>query len=108
MGLFFQGLKTLLIDIFGSLIGGAVRRAPLLTAFFSASVVMIGTYLTAMHTLVAGLQLTVPTVVLQVWGWVMPSNVTLVLTAIYGAKIARWVHIKMLDAMKTKVVSLNK
>ena len=104
-GLLFGGLLASFGVWFLNIIGTAVKKFPLVTAFFIISVSILTTYILAMHTLVNALSVTIPATVQQVWGWVMPSNSLLVLTSIYGAKIAKFYYVKSLQALKFKARS---
>jgi hypothetical protein len=110
MPIFFTALANLLVSMFGHKVGTRLLfRVPLLLAGITLMVSLTVTYLVFANGLVDGIRQSVPAVVSNVWGWVMPENAFQCLTAIYIAKLSRWVYMKGFDLfkMKTKVMASN-
>lgn len=108
MPYFFLAIYELIIEIFKSFSTKVLKNLPLLTAFLSATVIATGLYITAMGALIDGVKGSVPVVVSEVWGWVMPSNAAYLLSAIYGAKTIKFIYYKNIKALNSKFHFLGK
>ena len=108
MAVFFAALYTLFLEIFRSFFTKAVKYLPLLTALFTASVLLLTVYLSAMNALLSGISQVIPSEVSQVWGWVMPANTIHLLSAIYAAKIIRYFYYKNFKALNKRFDFLSK
>lgn len=97
MQLLVQALRYLLVELIGAsftaFFNSAINIAkvtPLIIAYVALIVFVTVAYLSSANFLLGGIRQTVPGLMLNVWGWVMPSNAVPCLMALYGAKIAAW------------------
>jgi len=103
MPVFYAAFKSLLVFIFGQVVGTRLFiRLPLLLAGITLMVSLTITYFVLSHGLIDLVGQSVPTVVSHVWGWVMPSNANTCLLAIGMARLARWAHDRGIDVVKLK------
>ena len=103
MPIFYTALKSLLVFIFGQVVGTRLFiRLPLLLAGITLMISMTIAYLVLSHGLIDRIGESVPTIVSQVWGWVMPHNANTCLLAVGMARLARWAHDRGIDLVKLK------
>lgn len=76
--------------------------APALVAYTALIVTATIGYLSTVHVVLSALDRTVPSIVLDVWGWVMPDNALGLLSSYYAAKLIKWAHVKYINTITTK------
>ena len=103
----FNGLATLLGNIASKFFRFAVTRGPVLLVAIGLIVGVSALYLSAMHDLTVGIGQTIPTVVSNVWSWVMPGNAVPCLFAVLTARIVRWSYQKYEKLVVFKAKSLT-
>lgn len=91
-GTLFSAISSLLVTIGEKLFLFAARRLPVIIAATALLVAIATAYILSMKNLAVGLQQTVPQVVLDVWGWVMPGNAIPCLMAVLTARLIRWAY----------------
>ena len=110
MPFLFNGIKAFFGFLFEKILkkmGDKAAKYPIIAGFFAMSVVIVATYLTAMNALVVALNYSIPSIVMEVGGWFLPSNTPLILSSVYGSRIIRWAYIKHLNALKFKAKALT-
>ncbi|MGR8934846.1 MAG: DUF5455 family protein [Gammaproteobacteria bacterium] len=73
-------------------------------ALFLASTVA---YVASMRAIASGISQTVPSEVLNVWGWVMPDNTFACISAIFLARLTRWAYDNYQKLITLKAKSLS-
>jgi hypothetical protein len=98
-------IEAVLSAVFGSLfeIGKKLLYlAPLILAFVAIFATLTYSYLTMAHFLLDGIAVTVPAVVLQVWGWLLPSNVFQCFSALFAARLIKWFYFQTIFVLTFK------
>jgi len=100
------GIFTFLSDLAYSIISSVTdklgRVAPALAAYSALIITATIGYLTSVHFLLSSIDRAVPSIVLDVWGWVMPDNALGLLSAYYAAKLIKWAHVKYVNVVSFK------
>lgn len=77
-------------------------RLPIILAYLALIVIVTTAYLLTANNIIDGIHKTVPTIVLDVWGWVMPSNAIPCLLALITARIHQWTYAKYAKVIEEK------
>lgn len=106
MHLLIIGLFGFLFEVLIKIFNKVAFSLPLIAAYISLVVALTVAYLFTANAIVSGIHVTVPSIVLDVWGWVMPSNTSSILTALFAAKLLKWAYTKHLSIVhqKTEIV----
>jgi len=111
MVLIWNALRWLFVGIFSYAIDRIAKRyGPALIALgfiITAIVAAVTAYLSLMFSMIDGLNKTIPQVVIDVWGWVMPGNAIPCLMLLLTAKGLSWFTkqgLKVLE-VRSKAVS---
>lgn len=90
MSVLFGILMNFFVDVFTKIYMHAAFKIAITLAFITMVIAAIWAYLAAAKLIINGISQTVPEIVVNVWGWVMPDNTSLCLTAIFSAYILRF------------------
>jgi len=90
----FAAILELITVVVSKIFNFVARRLPVILATVALIVSIAVTYLTAMHAVIDSIGQTIPAVVADVWGWVMPGNAIQCLAAVVSARIIRWSYSK--------------
>ncbi|TPQ24990.1 DUF5455 family protein [Methylomonas koyamae] len=103
----FSAIASLIATVGEKLFLFAARRLPVIIAATALLVAIATSYILSMKTLATGLQQTIPQVVIDVWGWVMPGNAVPCLMAVLTARLIRWSYqrYEKLIVFKAKALS---
>lgn len=93
---------TFFAEAFKHYFSKVVRSMPVLTAGLALIYTVQIAYLSAANYLLDGIQRTVPQIVVDVYGWFMPSNAFTCLTVIISARILKYVHVQYIRALRVK------
>jgi len=100
---FWTSIKAWLPATLSVWFGTIASRIPLLAAVTSMIVTVTAAYLLLMHNEVTALNETIPDVVSDVWGWVMPSNAVPCLLALLTTRLFKWLYINYRSLLETKI-----
>ncbi|WAR44570.1 DUF5455 family protein [Methylomonas rapida] len=102
----FNALRWFFQGIIGSAIYQILYKygpAIIALGFIIAGIITVLTlYLSSMFSIVQGIYQTIPSLALDVWGWVMPSNAVPCLLAILSARVWSWLTKIGYDVLKIK------
>jgi len=91
MGVLFGILMNFLVSIFGKVFLHASFKIAITLAFIGLVISAIYAYIAAYSSIINGISQTVPEIVQGVWGWVMPSNTSACLLAIFSSIMLRFI-----------------
>jgi hypothetical protein len=105
MPLIWGALKTFLFSLFGKafdflpqyiskFIIDNGKRIALFLVYVGILTSITLTFLSVVHGLISPLYVPIPSIVYDVWGWVMPDNAIPCMTAVYSARIYKWAYLQ--------------
>ncbi len=95
----FTFWADIVLSIIQSVTDKIGRVGPALAAYMALIISITIGYFQSVQAVLTTIDRTVPEIVLQVWGWVMPDNALNLLSTYYAAKLIKWAHVKYIHSI---------